>query len=54
MTRADVDRAFRSSARLAAGDPRFVPVFERMERIKARHDAQDGAIARARAALEAV
>lgn len=52
MIREQVNRAYLIAARRASEDPIFLPVFERMERIKAEFDAQDNALARARAALE--
>lgn len=53
MTREEVNRAYLIAARRASENPIFIPVFERVERIKAKFDAQDDALARARAALEA-
>ncbi|WP_299933766.1 hypothetical protein [uncultured Pelagimonas sp.] len=52
MTQAEVDRAHKIAARRVLEDPSFLPVFERMEALKAKFAAQDNAIARARAALE--
>lgn len=53
MTEERMEECYRQAAKLAVEDPAFIPVFERMEEIKADFEAEQAALERARAALGA-
>jgi hypothetical protein len=47
MSLSKIDRAYKIATRMAVEDPRFIPVFERMEKIKAKQDDTAAALRRA-------